>query len=88
MTNPAGAKRQLLGVADPHMCETSPRPLVCWALNIRWSCMERMGLDELTLGGMTHVWETESGVTQKYVLWAGRLRDDALLLGRNQGRDS
>ena len=27
------------------------------------------GLDELTLGGMTHVWETEGGVTQKYVLW-------------------
>ena len=69
LTNPAGAKRQLLGVADPHMCETMSQALGLLGAEHSMVVHGEDGLDELTLGGMTHVWETEGGVTQKYVLW-------------------
>ncbi len=69
LTNPAGAKRQLLGVADPHMCGTMSQALGLLGAEHSMVVHGEDGLDELTLGGMTHVWETEGGVTQKYVLW-------------------
>ena len=69
LTNPAGAKRQLLGVADPKLCETMSQALGLLGAEHSMVVHGEDGLDELTLGGMTHVWETEGGVTQKYVLW-------------------
>ena len=69
LTNPAGAKRQLLGVADPGLCETMSQALGLLGAEHSMVVHGEDGLDELTLGGMTHVWETEGGVTQKYVLW-------------------
>ena len=69
LTNPAGAKRQLLGVADPNLCETMSQALGLLGAEHSMVVHGEDGLDELTLGGMTHVWETEGGVTQKYVLW-------------------
>ena len=69
LTNPAGAKRQLLGVADPNLCETMSQALGLLGSEHSMVVHGEDGLDELTLGGMTHVWEIEGGVTQKYVLW-------------------
>ena len=69
LTNPAGAKRQLLGVPDPNLCETMSQALGLLGSEHSMVVHGEDGLDELTLGGMTHVWETENGVTQKYVLW-------------------
>ncbi len=69
LTNPAGAKRQLLGVADPNLCETMSQALTLLGAEHSMVVHGEDGLDELSLGGMTHVWETEGGVTQKYVLW-------------------
>ena len=69
LTNPAGAKRQLLGVAHPNLCETMSQALSLLGAEHSMVVHGEDGLDELSLGGMTHVWETEGGVTQKYVLW-------------------
>ncbi len=68
LTNPAGARAQLIGVADPAVGEImatvlgrlgSSHALVVYGLD---------GLDELTLGDATRVWELKDGDVSSYTV--------------------
>lgn len=68
LTNPAGAQAQLLGVADPLAQEKMAHVLA--ALGTRHALVVRGtdGVDELTLGGPTAVYEVRDGGVRSYTL--------------------
>lgn len=82
LTNPAGAKRQVIGVFDPHFA-----PLMAEALRTEGSehvlvVHGLVGLDEIALTGPTLVTELRDGLIREYQLTAadlglpeGRLED-------------
>ena len=66
LTNPAGAKAQVIGVADP-----AAAPLMAQALSRLGSRRALIvhgndGLDEITLAGETRVWELHNGAVSEY----------------------
>ena len=71
LTNPAGAKRQILGVSDKSMAgkmaEVLSRLGSIKALVLRGDD----GLDEITLSAKTQVWESEGGAVRQYTLSPG-----------------
>ena len=78
LTNPAGATRHLLGVADPSVGENmarvlgrlgSERALVVYGLD---------GMDEITLSDETQVWELRDGSVSSYRVTPGGVRAAAL----------
>ena len=67
LTNPAGAKSQLLGVYDPHLCEKLA--LVLKALGSeRALVVHGQGLDEITNTGETIISELMAGSVNNYLL--------------------
>lgn len=68
LTNPAGARRQVIGVADPHLLDLLPDALVelghLRALVVHGS----PGMDEVSPMGSTRVVEVKDGTTREYVL--------------------
>ena len=68
LTNPAGAHAQLLGVADPAICEKMAQTL--GRLDI-WRAMVvhgEEGLDEISISSPTRVWELAEGEVRSYVV--------------------
>jgi anthranilate phosphoribosyltransferase len=67
LTNPAGARRQVLGVAKPEMTETlagvlAARGTKCaWVVNGRTGSADHPGLCDLTITGETRVTEVRHG---------------------------
>ena len=61
LTNPAGAKRQLLGVYDPKLCETFARVLLELGSEKAMVVHGHDGLDEITLTGPTQVATLDNG---------------------------
>ncbi|OGP13493.1 MAG: anthranilate phosphoribosyltransferase [Deltaproteobacteria bacterium RIFCSPLOWO2_12_FULL_50_11] len=82
LTNPAGAKRQLIGVYDPSVQEKMATVLMDLGSEHVWVVHGSDGLDEITLTGPTHVVECHEGrlkkwelMPQDYNLKACRLED-------------
>lgn len=66
LTNPAGANRQLLGIADRRRQEAMADALV--SLGSDWALVVSAegGLDEISLGGLTRVIEVRDGRTEEW----------------------
>jgi len=72
LTNPAGANRQLLGVADRHYQETIAEALVALGSVRALVVSAEDGLDELSIGARTRVIEVADGGTSEWFAEAAR----------------
>jgi anthranilate phosphoribosyltransferase len=72
LTNPAGANRQLLGVADRHYQETIAEALVALGSVRALVVAAEDGLDELSLGARTRVIEVADGRTAEWFVEPGQ----------------
>jgi anthranilate phosphoribosyltransferase len=70
LTNPAGARRQLLGVSDRHYQETIAEALAGLGCDHALVVAAEDGLDELTISGATRVIEVIDGRTDEWFLSA------------------
>jgi anthranilate phosphoribosyltransferase len=87
LTNPAGVRRQLVGVFDPHL--TKPLAQVLSRLGAT-HCMVvhgEDGLDEITLNGVTQVSELKDGSIRTYALDPQQLGLRRRSLNEVQGGD-
>ena len=66
LTNPAGARCQLLGVADSGLGDKIAEVLMLLGSHHSIVAHGEDGLDEFTLGGKTHVWEVQEGIVRSY----------------------
>ncbi len=66
LTNPAGAQRQLLGIADPSLGDKMSEVLRLLGSEHSLVVHGEDGLDELTLGGSTQIWELRNGAVHTY----------------------
>ena len=83
LTNPAGAKSHLLGVADPSVADKMAHVLGRLGSTHALVVHGKDGLDEITLGDATQVWEMRNGSVSAYdispeELGFGRTPRDAL----------
>src|SRR3954449_1430452 len=60
LTNPAGARRQLIGVSDPAMLERMARALARLGVDRALVVSSEDGLDEMSTSGTTRVYEVRS----------------------------
>ena len=67
LTNPAGAKAQVMGVYDPKLCEKLARVLLMLGTQ-RALVVHGMGMDEITNTGETKVSELKDGMVKSYSL--------------------
>ena len=72
LTNPAGAKRQLLGIADRHYQETMAEALVGLGSERALVVSAEDGLDELSLSSRTRVIEVADGRTAEWFVEPGQ----------------
>jgi len=72
LTNPAGASRQLLGVADRHYQETIAEALVGLGSERAMVVSAEDGLDELSLSSPTRVIEVADGRTSEWFVEPGQ----------------
>ena len=68
LTNPAGAKTHLLGVADPSVAEKMAQVLGRLGSTHALVVHGMDGLDEITLGDDTQVWEMKDGSVSAYAI--------------------
>ena len=68
LTNPAGAASQLIGVADPRMGEKMAQVLGMLGSEHAMVVHGEDGLDEISLGGPTKVWELKDGAVSAYTV--------------------
>jgi anthranilate phosphoribosyltransferase len=73
LTNPAGANRQLIGVADRHYQETIAEALVGLGSVRALVVAAEDGLDELSIAARTRVIEVADGGTSEWFVEAGQL---------------
>jgi anthranilate phosphoribosyltransferase len=71
LTNPAGAKRQLLGVSDRNYQETIAEALVALGCEHAMVVSADDGLDEITISGRTRVVEVADGGTEEWFVEPG-----------------
>jgi anthranilate phosphoribosyltransferase len=67
LTNPAGAKSQVMGVYDPNLCEKLAQVLRTLGAE-RAMVVYGEGMDEITNTGETHIAELRDGVVKSYKL--------------------
>ena len=67
MTNPAGAKRQVVGVSAPRFVEPIARALGALGAERAWS-VHGGGMDELTITGETEVAEWREGAMRLFTI--------------------
>ena len=73
LTNPAGASRQLLGVANPRYQETIAEALVALGCERALVVHAEEGLDEIGIAGRTRVVEVRDGTTEEWFTAPGEL---------------
>jgi anthranilate phosphoribosyltransferase len=66
LTNPAGAKRQLVGVPRPELTELVARALVLLGAERAWVVHGADGLDEISTTGYTKVSECQNGAVRTF----------------------
>ena len=71
LTNPAGAKRQLVGVARPELTELVARSLAQLGAERAWVVHGADGLDEISTTGYTKVSECRDGAVNTFYLHPG-----------------
>ena len=67
LSNPAGAKRQVMGVYDPRLLEPLAEVLGRLGATRAWT-VHGQGLDELTTTGETEVAEWKDGVVRRFIV--------------------
>lgn len=65
LSNPAGARRQVLGVYDPRLLEPLARVLGALGAERAWT-VHGAGMDEMTTTGVTHVAEWRDGFVRNF----------------------
>jgi anthranilate phosphoribosyltransferase len=68
LTNPAGVRRQLIGVSDPQNMEKLARAARRLGAEHVWVVHGSDGMDEITLAGPTHVVEVREGQIRRFLL--------------------
>ncbi|WP_017930583.1 anthranilate phosphoribosyltransferase [Robiginitomaculum antarcticum] len=68
LTNPAGAKRQLVGVYDKKWCRPMAEALQSLGSKHAWVVHGHDGLDELTVTGKSHVIELKDGKIRQFTV--------------------
>lgn len=68
LTNPAGARRQLMGVYDRALCEPLARALVELGADHAWVVAGADGLDELTTTAESFVSEAKDGAVRSFTV--------------------
>jgi len=68
LTNPAGVRRQLIGVSDPQSMEKLARAAERLGAEHVWIVHGSDGMDEITLSGPTHVVEVREGEIRRFLL--------------------
>ncbi|MCS6817453.1 MAG: anthranilate phosphoribosyltransferase [Blastocatellia bacterium] len=68
LTNPAGVRRQLIGVSDPQGMEKLARAAQQLGAEHVWIVHGSDGMDEITLSGPTHVVEVRDGQIRRFLL--------------------
>ncbi len=86
LTNPAGANRQLLGVADRHYQETIAEALIGLGSERALVVAAEDGLDELSLSAPTRVIEVADGRTSEWFVEPGPVRPRAGRAGAGRRR--
>lgn len=76
LTNPAGAKTHLLGVADPSVADKMAQVLGRLGSTRAIIVHGKDGLDEITLGDETEVWELKGGAVSTYTIDPDKLGID------------
>ena len=71
LTNPAGARRQLIGVSDPAYLETIAGALARLGVDRALVVCSEDGLDEISIGARTHVIEVRGDQLTRYTLTPG-----------------
>lgn len=71
LTNPAGAKRQVLGVFDKTLCRPLAEVLKALGSEHVMVVSSDDGLDEISLATNTHVAELKEGVVSEYEIYPG-----------------
>jgi anthranilate phosphoribosyltransferase len=71
LTNPAGAKRQVLGVYDKQLCRPLAEVLAALGGEHVMVVSADDGLDEISLSTNTHVAELKEGVVSEYEIYPG-----------------
>jgi anthranilate phosphoribosyltransferase len=67
LTNPAGAKAQVMGVYDPHLCDKLAQVLMTLGTE-RAMVVHGEGMDEITNTGETYIAELRDGILKSYKL--------------------
>jgi len=71
LTNPAGARRQLIGVSDPHFLDTIAGALARLGVDRALVVASEDGLDEISIGAGTSVVEVNGEQITRYTLAPG-----------------
>jgi anthranilate phosphoribosyltransferase len=71
LTNPAGARRQLIGVSDPAFLDTIAGALARLGVDRALVVCGEDGVDEISIGAATHVIEVNGEELTRYVLTPG-----------------
>ena len=88
LSNPAGVKRQLLGVFAEQWLEPIAQVLQNLGTEHAWVVHGGDGLDEITTTTVTHVCELKNGNIRRFEISPGRLRHPDRDRGRAAGRRS
>ena len=73
LTNPAGARRQLIGVADPAFLDVMAGALARLGIDRALLVSGEDGLDEMSTSGATHVVEVNADAIERYTVAPGDL---------------
>jgi anthranilate phosphoribosyltransferase len=68
LTNPAGARRQLIGVADPDFLDVMAGALARLGIDRALLVSSEDGLDEISTSGATHVVEVNATAIERYTV--------------------
>ena len=85
LTNPAGAKNQVLGVFHPDLVGIQVRVLQRLGSKHVMVVYGLDGLDEISISGDTMVGELKNGEINEYILQPGAVRPRALRPARDHG---
>ena len=88
LTNPAFAKRQVLGVYNDHLVEVVARVLAALGAKHALVVHSRDGLDEISVSDATHVCEVRDGVVSSYELEPEELGITRHALAELEGGDA
>ena len=88
LTNPAGAKRQLVGVPRPEFTELMARALMLLGTRRAWVVHGADGIDELTTTGYTKISECRDGTVNTFYLHPADVGLPKAPAGSLQGGDA